>query len=299
MFIFVESLTIFLHRRFNPYDKEFDGLHSIHLTLSIVSGQYVSPSNLMANTYVEIELMGIPVDCAKFKTKPVQSNALNPIWNEKFCFQVMFRDLAFLRFGIVEASSHHLIAQRIIPLKNMKPGYRHVRLRSSKNKPLALSTIFIYSRMEEESLDYNACCHDHKESSKKSASSGKDLEKMGSVDIIPAIGVTLKRKMFFLVVHHVIHEESYSILKITQDTSTREVMLQTLQKVGVPSDREDEYILVEEVYTGWEKHDKDELPNQRMLDPTEKPMQAQGLWKGEGRCVLGQKSFLFTLLNLN
>ncbi|XP_015590026.1 1-phosphatidylinositol 4,5-bisphosphate phosphodiesterase epsilon-1 isoform X2 [Cephus cinctus] len=272
-----------MYRRFNPWDKEFDGLHSAHLTLSVVSGQYVSPSNLLTSTYVEIELVGIPIDCAKHKTKVIQNNALNPIWNEKFCFQVMFKDLAFLRFSIVEASSHHLIAQRVLPLKCLRPGYRHVRLRSCKNKPLALSTLFIYSRLEEESLDYNTCCRDHKES--KRPSSGKEPEKLSSVD--PGLGgVTLKRRMFFLMVYHVIPEEPYTILKVTQESTTQEVMLQALQKAGISPDHVDDYILVEEVSRGWEKRDREELPTQRVLDPTEHPLQAQALWKGQGRFLL-------------
>ncbi|XP_043265479.1 1-phosphatidylinositol 4,5-bisphosphate phosphodiesterase epsilon-1-like isoform X2 [Colletes gigas] len=273
-----------MYRRFNPWDKEFDGLHSAHLTLSIVSGQYVSPTNFVASTYVEVELVGIPIDCAKHKTKVIQSNALNPIWNEKFCFQVMFKDLAFLRFGIVEANSHHLIAQRVIPLKCLRPGYRHVRLRSCKNKPLALSTLFIYSRLEEESLDYNTCCRDHKESSKRPLS-GKEPEKLTTVD--PGLGgVTLKRRMFFLMVYHVVPNEPYTILKVTQESTTQEVMLQALQKAGISADRVDEYILVEEVSRGWEKRDREELPTQRVLDPTEHPLQAQALWKGQGRFLL-------------
>ncbi|XP_076389293.1 1-phosphatidylinositol 4,5-bisphosphate phosphodiesterase epsilon-1 isoform X2 [Megachile rotundata] len=273
-----------MYRRFNPWDKEFDGLHSAHLALSIISGQYVSPTNFVASTYVEIELVGIPIDCAKHKTKVMPNNALNPIWNEKFCFQVMFKDLAFLRFGIVEASSHHLIAQRVIPLKCLRPGYRHVRLRSCKNKPLALSALFIYSRLEEESLDYNTCCRDHKESSKR-PSSGKEPEKLTTVDSGLG-GVTLKRRMFFLMVYHVIPDEPYTILKVTQESTTQEVMLQALQKAGISPDRVDEYILVEEVSRGWEKRDREELPTQRVLDPTEHPLQAQALWKGQGRFLL-------------
>ncbi|XP_015189292.1 PREDICTED: 1-phosphatidylinositol 4,5-bisphosphate phosphodiesterase epsilon-1-like [Polistes dominula] len=277
--------THMMYRRFNPWDKEFDGLHSAHLALSIVSGQYVSPSNFLASTYVEIELVGIPIDCAKHKTKVIQSNALNPIWNEKFCFQVMFKDLAFLRLGIVEANSHHLIAQRVIPLKCLRPGYRHVRLRSCKNKPLALSTLFIYSRLEEESLDYNTCCRDHKETSSKRPSSGKEPDKLTTVD--PGLGgVTLKRRMFFLMVYHVTPEEPYTILKVTQESTTQEVMLQALQKAGISPEHVDEYILVEEVSRGWEKRDREELPTQRILDPTEHPLQAQALWKGQGRFLL-------------
>ncbi|XP_063976762.1 1-phosphatidylinositol 4,5-bisphosphate phosphodiesterase epsilon-1-like isoform X4 [Diachasmimorpha longicaudata] len=272
-----------MYRRFNPWDKEFDGLHSVHLTLSVVSGQYISPANLLASTYVEIELVGIPIDCAKHKTKIVQNNSLNPIWNEKFCFQVMFRDLAFLRFGIVEANSHHLIAQRVLPLNCLKPGYRHVRLRSCKNKSLALSTLFIYSRVEEESLDYNTCCRDHNKESKRP--SGKTPEKLINVD--PGLGgVTLKRRMFFLMVYDVIPDEPYTILKVTQESSTQEVMLQALQKAGISAEHVDEYILVEEVSRGWEKKDKEELPTQRVLDPAEHPLQAQALWKGQGRFLL-------------
>jgi len=283
-YVYLSNNRKFLDRRFNPWDKEFDGLHSAHLSLSIVSGQYVSPMNFINSTYVEVELVGIPIDCAKHKTKVIQNNALNPIWNEKFCFQVMFKDLVFLRFGVFEASSHHLIAQRVIPLKCLRPGYRHVRLRSCKNKPLALSTLFIYSRLEEESLDYNTCCRDHKESSKR-LSSGKEPEKLNTVN--PGLGgVTLKRRMFFLKVFHVIPEEPYTILKVTQESTTQEVMLQALQKAGISAEHVDEYILVEEVSRGWEKRDREELPTQRVLDPVEHPLQAQALWKGQGRFLL-------------
>lgn len=274
-----------LRRRFNPWDKEFDGLHSAHLTLSVISGQYVSPSNLLTSTYVEIELVGIPIDCAKHKTKVIQGNSLNPIWNEKFCFQVMFKDLAFLRFGIMDASSHHPIAQRVLPLKCLRPGYRHVRLRSMKNRALALSTLFIYSRMEEESLDYNTCCRDHKDTSKR-LSSSKEPEKLTTVDPAGLGGVTLKRRMFFLMVYHVVPDEPYTILKVTQESTTQEVMLQALQKASISSDHVDEYILVEEVSRGWEKREREELPTQRVLDPTEHPLQAQALWKGQGRFLL-------------
>ncbi|XP_058792410.1 1-phosphatidylinositol 4,5-bisphosphate phosphodiesterase epsilon-1-like [Phymastichus coffea] len=273
-----------MYRRFNPWDKEFDGLHSAHLTLSIISGQYVSPSNLLTSTYVEAELVGIPIDCSKHKTKVIQGNALNPIWNEKFCFQVMFKDLAFLRFGIIDANSHHPIAQRVLPLKCLRPGYRHVRLRNMKNRSLALSTIFIYSRMEEESLDYNTCCRNHKETSKRPSSS-KEPEKLTTAD--PGLGgVTLKRRMFFLMVYHIMPSEPYTILKVTQESTTHEVMLQALQKANVSADHVDEYILVEEVSRGWEKRDREELPTQRVLDVNERPLQAQASWKGQGRFIL-------------
>ena len=41
-----------------------------------------------ASTFIEIEILGIPCDCAKEKTKTFNKNALNPIWNEEFVFNV-------------------------------------------------------------------------------------------------------------------------------------------------------------------------------------------------------------------
>lgn len=42
------------------------------------------------SVYVEVELLGIPVDCMSRKTKPSVKNSLNPIWQETFVFQVLY-----------------------------------------------------------------------------------------------------------------------------------------------------------------------------------------------------------------
>jgi len=144
-----------MYRRFNPLEKEFDGLHTVHFHLTIISGQFLSPGNYQCSPQVEVEVSGIPVDCAKQKTRIMLRNALNPIWNETITFTIQFRDLAFLRFSVLEggtsgSGSGHAIAQRVIPFKAMKSGYRHIRLRNAHNQPLPVSTLFIHSRIEEE-----------------------------------------------------------------------------------------------------------------------------------------------------
>jgi len=48
----------------------------------------VCPSNYGASPQVEVQLCGIPVDCAKQKSKTVSRNAVNPVWNDQFMFQV-------------------------------------------------------------------------------------------------------------------------------------------------------------------------------------------------------------------
>jgi hypothetical protein len=41
------------------------------------------------------------------------------------------------------------MSQRVMPLKCLRPGYRHVRLRDITNVPLELATLFIYSKTTE------------------------------------------------------------------------------------------------------------------------------------------------------
>lgn len=287
-----------MYRRFNPMDKEFDGLHSSQIVINIVSGQYVSQANHFGSTYVEVEMLGIPVDCSKKKTKTIKKNALNPIWNDTFFFKVMFYDLAFLKFSVYESDATHLVSQRVIPLKCLRPGYRHVRLRTATNQPLSMASLFVYSHVEEESLERTSDEAD--EFAGSTITTNTDDERTANSEAIPnadastskpsliGANIPLKRRMFFLMVYGVVNEEPYTILKITQESSTQEVITQALQKSAgnrQPPNVND-YILVEEVRRGWEKKDRDLPATQRVLDMFEKPLQAQGLWRGEGRFIL-------------
>ncbi|KAF2901192.1 hypothetical protein ILUMI_04995 [Ignelater luminosus] len=269
-----------MYRRFNPWDKEFDGLHSSQIVMNVVSGQYVSQSNVNMSTYVEVEIIGIPVDCNKQKTKIIQKNALNPIWNDTFHFRVMFHELAFVKFSVMDATSNHLLAQRILPLKCLRPGYRHLRLRSPQNRPLNMSTLFIYSRTEEESIDNSEAG----EGLDRSKADGKVQTETNADSTY--LGIPVKRRLFFLMVYGVVSEEPYTILKVTQESTTQEVLSLALQKANITADRINDYILVEEVARGWEKKDHDLPSTQRILDFDERPLQAQSQWKGEGKFIL-------------
>lgn len=286
-----------MYRRFNPLDKKFDGLHSSQIVINIVSGQYVSQmTNLFASTYVEVEMLGIPVDCSKKRTKIIRRNGLNPIWNDTFFFKCMFHDLAFLKFCVHDADTHQVLSQRVIPLKCLRPGYRHVRLRSAINKPLSMASLFVYSRVEEESLERVVSEDDDYDQGDQLQAASLDAKHslpnnsllLNSSKPISLVGanIPLKRRMFFLSVFGVVTEEPYTILKITQESTTQEVILQALQRANRVGHNVNDYILIEEVRKGWEKKDKDLPPTQRILDMFEKPLQAQGLWKGEGKFIL-------------
>ena len=130
------------------------------------------PNTNNGSPQVDVEIIGIQVDNCRQRTKIVQRNSLNPIWNDTFFFrvcvflliplalldnnslfnhfeQIKFVDLAFLRITVTDmGANQHVAAQRIIPVKCLKQGYRHVRLHGPQNQSLPLSTLFIYSSYE-------------------------------------------------------------------------------------------------------------------------------------------------------
>ena len=91
-----------LYKRFNPFKKEIEGLHSTFIDLTIISGQYVCQQDFSASCLVEIEVIGIPKDCFKYKTKLCTKNSLNPIWDDTFVIEVRMPELAFLKFTVYD-----------------------------------------------------------------------------------------------------------------------------------------------------------------------------------------------------
>ncbi|XP_028991292.1 1-phosphatidylinositol 4,5-bisphosphate phosphodiesterase epsilon-1 isoform X2 [Betta splendens] len=134
-----------LYQQFCPMERDVDKMSPATYCLTIVSGQNVCPANGAGSPCVEVDVLGMSVDSCHFRTKPIHRNTLNPMWSEHFQFSVHFEELCFLRFAVVENNSSQTTAQRTLPLKALKPGYRHVQLRTQHNEPLEVSSLFIYS----------------------------------------------------------------------------------------------------------------------------------------------------------
>ncbi|KAL1439330.1 hypothetical protein MTO96_010351 [Rhipicephalus appendiculatus] len=241
-----------MHGQYNPWDKEFDGIHPLNLHITVISGQYVCQ-----NTY-----------------------ACSP--PDSFCFRIAFAELAFLRFSVIDVMTNHILSQRVIPVKSLKQGYRHVRLRSPQNQPLPLSSLFVYSEFEDEGLEVVHQNGDLLEGAipKKVKGRTKEISSTDSIrcdgrDNLVAGAQGLKRRMFFLVVHGVMPDEPKTILKVTEDTTSREVIAQALQKANKPNDSLDDYVLMEEAQPGWGRVTQEKSTTQRILDPDECPLASQ------------------------
>lgn len=113
------------------------------------------PSQFAASPFLEVEIIGIPADCHKEKSKIVGRNAVNPVWNHSVTFRIRFVELAFLRIAVCDgASNGKCISQRVVPVKCLRSGYRHLPLRTPANQPLEQATLFLRSRFEQEEHIY-------------------------------------------------------------------------------------------------------------------------------------------------
>ncbi|XP_064788827.1 1-phosphatidylinositol 4,5-bisphosphate phosphodiesterase epsilon-1-like isoform X2 [Oncorhynchus masou masou] len=140
-----------LYGHFCPLDRDPRGMSPVMLSLTIISGQNLCPGTTAGSPCIEVDILGMQADGCHFRTKPVHRNPLNPIWNQRFHLPLLMADLAFLRFTVVEHNSSQTTAQRIISLRALRTGYRHVQLRNQHNEVLPVSSLFIYSRTSEDS----------------------------------------------------------------------------------------------------------------------------------------------------
>lgn len=232
----------------------------------------------------------------------------------------------------------------MIPISALKPGYRHLRMRSPSNDFLPVSSLFIFTDSREEGMEAvthpgiefpngwdeteevnsistgkEAACVEglvhrtslirqstmeqlsspsRRESSKSRRSTLQNVP--GSIfpvcrsDHVTATSIPAQRKIFFMTVHDVTNAGSTStILKVTSETTTNEVIAQALKKTGKINDKVHEYVLVEEVADTWDKKKlkskswkSNKKYTHRILGENEHPLFTQSVWMGEGKIYL-------------
>uniref|UniRef100_A0A3B3ZPC4 Phosphoinositide phospholipase C n=1 Tax=Periophthalmus magnuspinnatus TaxID=409849 RepID=A0A3B3ZPC4_9GOBI len=130
-------------------DDPLPGYRKTQLVLKIISGQQLpKPKDSMLgdrgeiiDPFVEVEIIGLPMDCKKQQTRVVDDNGFNPMWEETLVFNIKMPQIALVRFEVWDHDpiGRDFIGQRTIALRSMLPGYRHVYLEG-----MAESSIFVH-----------------------------------------------------------------------------------------------------------------------------------------------------------
>ncbi|XP_062854592.1 1-phosphatidylinositol 4,5-bisphosphate phosphodiesterase eta-2a [Trichomycterus rosablanca] len=135
---------------FNPMlEDPLPGQMRKQLVLKIISGQQLpKPKDSMLgdrgeiiDPFVEVEIIGLPVDCCKEQTRVVDDNGFNPMWEETLVFTVHMPKISLVRFLVWDHDpiGQDFIGQRTIAFNSMMPGYRHVYLEGMEE-----ASIFIH-----------------------------------------------------------------------------------------------------------------------------------------------------------
>ncbi|KAK2504316.1 hypothetical protein MC885_011289 [Smutsia gigantea] len=124
---------------FNPHAEDpLPGQLKKQLVLRIISGQQLpkprdsvlGDRGEIIDPFVEVEVIGLPVDCSKEQTHVVDDNGFNPMWEETLVFTVHMPEIALVRFLVWDHDpiGRDFIGQRTLAFSSMMPGYRHVYL---------------------------------------------------------------------------------------------------------------------------------------------------------------------------
>ncbi|XP_078499513.1 1-phosphatidylinositol 4,5-bisphosphate phosphodiesterase epsilon-1 isoform X2 [Lissotriton helveticus] len=258
-----------MYQLFSPLERDVENMEPAIYSLTVVSGQNVCPSNSTGSPCIEIDVLGMPLDSCHFRTKPIHRNTLNPMWNEPFLFRVYFEDLVFLRFAVVENNSSAVTAQRIIPLRALKRGYRHLQLRNVHNESLDISTLFINSRRMEEIA--TGC--------------GMPVSLLFSADEKKAL------TQFKATVHGLPGPEPFRVFVVSEGTTAKELLHQVLATFrSVDSNAIDYYLMEEKCFISKDKNECRKPPFQRVINPEEEILRILNSWFPEegylGRILL-------------
>ena len=104
----------------------------IKLTVHLVSAVQLAQSDdgdgddhKAIDPYVKVKVYGVKDDETKAKSKTMKDDALNPVWNDTFEFQVTRPDVALLRFVVMDRDTwgrDDFVAQYTVPIRMIRQG---------------------------------------------------------------------------------------------------------------------------------------------------------------------------------
>ncbi|KAM4770806.1 1-phosphatidylinositol 4,5-bisphosphate phosphodiesterase eta-1 isoform 1-T1 [Rhinophrynus dorsalis] len=140
---------------FNPFSGDpLPASPKKQLILKVISGQQLPkpPDSMLGDRgeiidpFVEVEIIGLSVDCCKEQTRVVDDNGFNPVWEETLTFTIHMPDIALVRFLVWDHDpiGRDFVGQRTVAFSSLMPGYRHVYLDG-----LTEASIFVHVTINE------------------------------------------------------------------------------------------------------------------------------------------------------
>ncbi|KAM5275664.1 1-phosphatidylinositol 4,5-bisphosphate phosphodiesterase eta-1 isoform 9-T12 [Hipposideros larvatus] len=140
---------------FNPFSGDpLPANPKKQLILKVISGQQLPkpPDSMFGDRgeiidpFVEVEIIGLPIDCCKDQTRVVDDNGFNPVWEETLTFTVHMPEIALVRFLVWDHDpiGRDFVGQRTVTFSSLVPGYRHVYLEG-----LTEASIFVHVTINE------------------------------------------------------------------------------------------------------------------------------------------------------
>ncbi|XP_066027309.1 1-phosphatidylinositol 4,5-bisphosphate phosphodiesterase delta-1-like [Pocillopora verrucosa] len=118
----------------------------------VLSGQYL---HLDQDSYlpirVDIEIVGVPQDCASLSTEPTMDK-LNPQFeNAKRLFKIIMPELCLVYFKVhlLNRNKSRIIFQNVLSLDSLRPGLHYIRLRSPTGVEIPHSGLFVRIKLQE------------------------------------------------------------------------------------------------------------------------------------------------------
>jgi phosphatidylinositol phospholipase C gamma-1 len=122
------------------------GVAAMDLSVRVIAGRHIMKTRGIASPFVEVEVIGADYDCVKHKTKVVQDNGFNPVWDESFNLRILNPDLAMLRFCVYDEDMFgdpNFLGSATFPARCLRAGFRSVPLRNGYSEELELSGLLV------------------------------------------------------------------------------------------------------------------------------------------------------------
>eukprot|EP01102_Stenamoeba_stenopodia_P010191 TRINITY_DN3044_c0_g2_i2.p1 TRINITY_DN3044_c0_g2~~TRINITY_DN3044_c0_g2_i2.p1 ORF type:complete len:513 (-),score=90.16 TRINITY_DN3044_c0_g2_i2:108-1646(-) len=106
-----------------------------------------SKSSGVVNPFVQINTWGVPKDTHVLRTRTINENGFNPIWNETFDIEFTMSEIAVMLFSVYhdDTVGRSRLAYYSLPVESIRSGYRTVELHDTSGwgKKLVLCSLLV------------------------------------------------------------------------------------------------------------------------------------------------------------